>query len=157
MHPRFPWHRPVSYTHLLHINGLEVGLGEIAVILGILLGTQQDILPGNIVPAAGLLVDLSPVFQYFDLPGRLICDRPDGGGKAVDMLHLHSGAEFGAALGAYRNIAVSYTHLKPNGSSRRAVPHGIGNDIHHDLPQIQRIALQRLLFAAYLRLSLIHI
>ena len=32
-----------------------------------------------------------------------------------------------------------------------AVPHGIGNDIHHDLPQIQRITLQRLLFAAYLR------
>ena len=32
---------------LLHIDGLKVGFGEIAVILGILLGAQQNVLPGG--------------------------------------------------------------------------------------------------------------
>ncbi|MPN48720.1 hypothetical protein SDC9_196332 [bioreactor metagenome] len=50
-----------------HDDGQQVGLGEIAIVLRILFGTQHDAFADHIVPLAGLLRNVSTVLKYLDL------------------------------------------------------------------------------------------
>src|SRR5690606_23436601 len=83
----------------------EVGLGEVAVVLGLLLAAEGVGAAVVLVPVAGLLHDGFAGLQQRDLPAGLVVDGPAQGPQRVEVLDLAAGAE-GLAGPAHRDVGV---------------------------------------------------
>ncbi len=83
----------LSHPGLVHHQRRQVGLGEIAVIVGFFLAAlgQGDL--AGIVPAQGLLLDCQPLAQQPGLALDFILYRALQGAEAVQVLDLAAGAE----------------------------------------------------------------
>ena len=72
----------------------EVGLGEVAVVVGLFLGPQRVGAPVVLVPVAGLLARrVSPASSSVDLARRLVLDGPPERAHRVEVLDLAARAE----------------------------------------------------------------
>ena len=71
----------------------EVGLGEVAVVVGVLLRAERVGAAVVLVPVARLLADDLPVAEQHDLPARLVLDRTAERAHRVEVLDLATSAE----------------------------------------------------------------
>ena len=71
----------------------EVGLGEVAVVVGLLLGAHGVGAAFGVVPEARLLDDAAAVFDDADLALDLVLDGGADVAEAVDVLDFGLGAE----------------------------------------------------------------
>ena len=94
----------------------EVGLGEVPVVLGLLLGPARRRDAGVLVPVPGLLHDPLPGVEPRGVPGHLVPHRALDAAQRVDVLGLRAGAERDgvllraggvADLGAQRHVGVA--------------------------------------------------
>ena len=98
LHPRLP--------RVVGRERHEVGLGEVAVVVGFFLGAQRLGAPRRLVPVPSLLLDGAPRLEDRDLPGGLVLDRSTQRAQRVEVLHLASGAECSGPRGPDRDVGV---------------------------------------------------
>ena len=85
----------------------QIGLGEVAVVVGLLLGAH-GISPALVgVPEAGLLDDAAAGLDDLDLALDLVLQSGADEAEGVDVLHLGLGAELLLAAGADGDIRVA--------------------------------------------------
>ncbi len=80
----------------VRIDDHEIGLLEVAVVVGVLLAAQRVGAAVVLVPVAGLLADRLTGFEHADLTLRLVLDGTADRTHRVDVLDLAPGAELGA-------------------------------------------------------------
>ena len=85
----------------------EVGLGEVAVVVGLLFGAHGVGAAFGGVPEAGLLHDAATVFDDADLALDLVLDGGADVAEAVDVFDLGFGAEFVRALEHDADVGVA--------------------------------------------------
>ena len=83
----------------------EVGLGEVAVVVGVLLHPEGAGAAGGLVPVAGLLADGLARLEQVDLAERLVVDGPAERAQRVEVLDLAAGAP-GLAGAVDRHVGV---------------------------------------------------
>lgn len=79
-------------------DGEQVGVGEIAVVVGVFLGAQEVVAAFGGVPAAGFLGDGAAGGDFAGLAGDFVLDASLDGGDGVEVLHLGARAVLGAGL-----------------------------------------------------------
>ncbi len=84
----------------------QIGVGEVAVVIGLLLGAHGPRLVPLGVVEPSLLDDLAAPLQHLDLTPHLELDGPLQEAEGVDVLDLGAGAEGRLALGAHRDVGV---------------------------------------------------
>ena len=107
--------RPQGRHHLFRrLNGHQVGVGEVAVIVGVLLAAHGEGFAGLFVKPAGLLDNLLPPFQRLYLPLILVLDSLLDELEGVEVLHLGAGAEgFPRLMHRQVDVAPEGTFLHP--------------------------------------------
>ena len=70
----------------------EVGLGEVAVVVGVLLHAEGAGAARGLVPVAGLLAHALTALEEVDLAERLVVDGPAERAQRVEVLDLAAGA-----------------------------------------------------------------
>ena len=86
----------------------EVGVAEVAVVLGVFLHAQRGGLPHDFVPVTGLLANHAALFNQFNLAQGLVIDCALQTAQRVQVLNLTAGAE-GLARAPDRDVGVD-TH-----------------------------------------------
>ena len=106
----------------------EVGLEEVPVVVGVLLGAQRVRAPVALVPVAGLLAHDLAGLEQVDLPAGLVLDGPAERAHRVEVLDLAAGAER-LARAVHADVGVD---------AHRALLHlGVGRaDGDEDRPQL---------------------
>ncbi len=92
---------------LRQLHWRQIGVGEVTVVLGVLLGAHGIGGVLVLVPAAGLLNDPLSLLQQLNLPSTLVLDGPCNGFEGVEVLHLGAGAQLRGACGAHRQVYVA--------------------------------------------------
>ncbi len=105
----------------------EVGLGEVAVVVGLLLRAHRVRTAVVLVPVPRLLHDALAALEDRDLPAGLVVDRPPQGTDRVEVLDLGPRSELLDARPAHRHVRVdtqrALLHLHvgdPDRQQRRA-------------------------------------
>ena len=100
----------------------QVGLEEVAVVVGVFLVAQRVRAAVALVPVTGLLADRLAGFEHQDLALRLVLDRATHRTHRVDVLDLAAGTEFGARP-AHADVGVdahrTLLHLGVGGTDRQ--------------------------------------
>src|SRR5215212_2233322 len=116
---------------LAELQGQQVGVGEVAVVVRLLLGAHRARLALARIEQPRLLVDPAAVFQNADLPARFVFDRLADEADRVDVLDLAARAErlAGAADGhvhvgakaALLHVAVASAEVAQNRAQLRDI------------------------------------
>ena len=123
-----PWQHGQGGTHRFdpldgRIQGHQIGLREVPVVVRLLLGAEFVGATLVLVPVAGLLLDSVTGGDEVNLTSGLVDDCSSQRAQRVDVLHLAAGSQLGIAHGPDRHVAVhphrSLLHL----SVRRADGH----------------------------------
>ena len=103
------WQLGSDFGHPLaaDLEGRQVGLGEVAIVSGELLGALRDRQGAGIIPTARFLDQPAARLQDFRLTFDLVLDRAVNRPEGVHVLDLDLGAELSLAHGPERHIGVA--------------------------------------------------
>lgn len=79
-------------------HGEQVGIREVAVVVGVFLGAQEVVAAFGGVPSAGLLGDGAAGGDFADLAGDFVLDAGADAGDGIEILHLGARAVLVAGL-----------------------------------------------------------
>ncbi len=127
------------------VDGGQIRLREIAIIVGVLLAAHRVAHAALVVPAAGFLQNLAAVLQQLNLPENLIFNGPGNGLKGIHIFSFGARAQLRIAHAAHGKV-----HVRPH----RALLHfAIGNiQIFQGGFQLFQIS-QHIIGAGHIRLA----
>src|SRR5258707_13088156 len=89
------------------VDGQEIGLREIAVVVSLFLGTHGVGAIGSLIPQARFLGDAASGFDDADVALDFVFEGFGEIAKRVEVLHFHLGAEFGGATAADADVSIA--------------------------------------------------
>ena len=134
--------RSFSISSARRLDRQQVGLGEVAVVVGVRLGAAGGGGAGVLVPVAGLLRDRSALGEDRRLPLDLVAHRPLDRAHRVHVLGLGAGAELLLPARAQRHVRVAAEvaalHARLADAER---PHDVADRPHVRLADLRGLAL----------------